>query len=59
LIPRFVYLAQNNELDLKKEGVWAISNVTAGGSHDQIMYVVLVLMISLCYYALLSIDHIK
>ncbi|CAA0408637.1 unnamed protein product [Arabidopsis thaliana] len=40
LIPRFVYLAQNNELDLKKEGVWAISNVTAGGSHDQIIYLV-------------------
>ncbi|KAG7537227.1 Armadillo [Arabidopsis suecica] len=40
LIPTLVNLAQHAEFDIKKQAVWAISNATSGGSHDQIKYLV-------------------
>lgn len=40
LIPSLVHLVQNAEFDIKKEALWAISNATRGGSHEQIKYLV-------------------
>ncbi|XP_019088322.1 PREDICTED: importin subunit alpha-1-like [Camelina sativa] len=40
LIPKLVSLAQNDELGMKKVAVWAISNATLSGSHEQIIFLV-------------------
>ncbi|KAL1190959.1 Importin subunit alpha-1 [Cardamine amara subsp. amara] len=40
LIPTLVNVVQNAEFGIKKEALWAISNVTSCGSHDQIKYLV-------------------
>jgi len=38
IIAPLVYLLQNAEFEIKKEAAWAISNATSGGSHEQIQY---------------------
>ena len=38
IIAPLVHLLQNAEFDIKKEGAWAISNATSGGTRDQIKY---------------------
>ncbi|AED96157.1 importin alpha subunit [Arabidopsis thaliana] len=38
LIPILVNLAQDTDFYMKKEAVWAISNMALNGSHDQIKY---------------------
>lgn len=36
IIQPLVILLQNGEFEIKKEAVWAISNATSGGNHNQI-----------------------
>ncbi|KAG8479286.1 hypothetical protein CXB51_029098 [Gossypium anomalum] len=38
IIAFLVHLLQNVEFNIKKEGAWAISNATSGGTQDQIKY---------------------
>lgn len=38
LIAPLVTLLQSAEFEIKKEAAWAISNATSGGTHDQIKY---------------------
>ncbi|XP_010486300.1 PREDICTED: importin subunit alpha-6-like [Camelina sativa] len=40
LIKPLLELLQTGELDVKKEALWAISNATSGGNHDQIKFLV-------------------
>lgn len=36
IIQPLIYMLHNADFEIKKEAVWAISNATSGGNHDQI-----------------------
>jgi len=38
IIRPLINLLEIGEFEIKKEAVWAISNATSGGNHDQIKY---------------------
>jgi len=50
LIAPLVNLLQNAEFDIKKEAAWAISNATSGGSHDQIKYVGIFIIVTTQFF---------
>lgn len=45
LVAPLVVLLQNAEFEIKKEAAWAISNATSGGTHEQIKYTILPVML--------------
>ena len=36
LIPRLIHLLREDEFDVKKEAMWALSNLTSGGTPEQL-----------------------